>query len=215
MAKPSAERERREEILQAARSCFARRGYHEATMEEVATAAGLSKGLIYYYFKSKQELFLALLDSWFAQFDRAWQESLASGSAAERLRRLGQLSVEAMEESADLMNLLLEFWAHAGRDPALMERFRRALSRYRQLLADVIAEGAREGEFRAVDPQLSAAGVLAAYDGLWFHWMVDPQGVPLRQAGEVLIENFLEGLKRGGLPLERCPRMGVGYASRW
>jgi AcrR family transcriptional regulator len=193
--KPSVEEERRREILQAALSCFSRRGYHETTMEEIAAAAKLSKGLIYYYFKNKQELFLALLDSWFAQFDRTWQGALASGSAEEKLQRLAQLSIETIERSTDLMNLLLEFWAHASRDPALMSRFRQALRHYREDLANVIAEGVGEGEFQAVDLQLSAAGLLAAYDGLWFHWMIDPQGVPIRRAGEVLIKNFLEGLK--------------------
>ncbi|HED04872.1 MAG TPA: TetR/AcrR family transcriptional regulator [Candidatus Fraserbacteria bacterium] len=194
--KPSVQKERREEILQAARRCFSQHGYHETTMEEVAVAANLSKGLIYYYFKSKQELFLALLDSWFAQFDLAWQEVLASGSAEERLRRLAQLDITEIEESADLSNLLLEFWAHAGREPALIGRFHQALSRYRQLLADVIAAGVQAGEFRAVDPWLSAVGLLAAYDGLWLHWMIDPQGAPIRETGEVLTENLLVGLKR-------------------
>lgn len=193
--KPSVEKERKEEILQAALTCFSRRGYYETTMEEIAIAANLSKGLIYYYFKSKRELFLALLDAWFAQFDRRWQEVLALGSAEEKLKQLAQLSIKTIEESKELMHLLLQFWSHMGHDPELMDRFRQFLSHYRGTLAELIAEGMEQDEFRATDPQLSAAGLLAAYDGLWFHWMIDPEGFQIREAGEVLIDNFLNGLK--------------------
>jgi len=194
--KPSVEEERRREILQAALSCFSRRGYHATTMDEVAATARLSKALIYYYFKNKQELFLAVLDTWMAEFERALEEMPAAEPAADRLRRLGRLSAETAEGSAELMNLLFEFWAHAGREPDIRKSFREALSRYRKWIADVIEDGIDAGEFRRVDPELAAVGLAAALDGLWAHWMIDPHGFSFRKACESVVENFLHGMAK-------------------
>lgn len=194
MPKTSVEEKRRREIMQAALRCFSQRGYYAATMDEVAATAHLSKALIYYYFKNKQELFLAVLDSWLAEFEQALEEVSASDSAAGKLRRLGFLSAEAAERSAELMNLLFEFWAQAGREPDLMESFSKALRRYRKWITDVIEDGINDGEFRQVDPQLAAVGLAAALDGLWAHWMLDPQEFSFRQACEVMVENFLRGI---------------------
>src|SRR5437667_7411753 len=57
----------RARILQAARTVFAQRGYHGATIEEIAGEAGLSNGAVYYNFASKEDLFFALLDDWRAE----------------------------------------------------------------------------------------------------------------------------------------------------
>lgn len=195
MPKPSGEEKRRREILQAARGCFSQRGYHDTTMDEVATAAHLSKALIYDYFKNKQELFLAVLDTWFAGFDRAIEEIFASGSAVARLRQFAQLSATVTEESGELLSLIPGFWAHAGREPEIMGSFRRALRRYRRSLARVIEDGITGGEFRQLDPTLTAIGLLGALDGLWAHWAIDQQGFSLRTAVESLIENILHGLR--------------------
>ncbi len=193
--KPSVEEKRRQEIIQAALECFSRNGYYATTMDEVATAANLSKALIYYYFKNKQELFLAVLDAWLSGFDHVLAAVDPSASAEQKLRLLGRVSVEMSEGTTELMTLLFEFWAHAGREPSLMGKIGESIRRYRKWVARIIEDAVASGEFRAVDPALTAIWLFAALDGLLAHWILDQHGFSLCAAMDSLIENILYALK--------------------
>lgn len=165
-------------------------------MEKVAVTAKLSKALIYYYYKNKQELFLAVLDAWLAEFDRPSKTPLLRVQPPHKVRQLAQLSVEAAEKSGDLLRLILEFWAYASRESDIMGSFRLALQRYRRLLSRVIEDGVKDSEFRQeVDPELTAIALFAALDGLWAHWIFDQQGFSLRAASKALVDDFLQGVK--------------------
>ena len=75
--RPSVEAERRQQILDAALTCFSRSGYHQTSMDDLAAELPFSKGLLYYYFPTKRDLFISLLDNWAERSLQAWEVMLS------------------------------------------------------------------------------------------------------------------------------------------
>lgn len=155
-------------VLQAARDLFMERGYHAATLEQIAETAGFSKGVVYSQFASKADLFLSLLEA------RIEERAGMHASLVERFARRGGIRalVEhlAAQDRADPRWLLLvaEFRVHAARDPELGRRYAAAHSRTIEALADSFALVAqRSGERLALEPAVMAElAVALAYGGI-------------------------------------------------
>ena len=131
----------RERILRAARDVFGARGYHPATIEEIAEEAGLSNGAIYYNFGSKEELFLALLDARLDERLEHTRQTLAAGASAPGERALEQEArdiTRSFKESREWRLLLLEFVAYAARNPTFAERFKDHKRRLRTAVAEIL-----------------------------------------------------------------------------
>jgi AcrR family transcriptional regulator len=111
-------------LVQAARRVFLRHGYHAATLDAVAEEAGFTKGAVYSAFDGKADLFLAVLDERVASRVRdieiAGAKAVTPGAQAEALARQ---FVAAIEHDPQWSAVVIEFWAHASRDPELRERF--------------------------------------------------------------------------------------------
>jgi AcrR family transcriptional regulator len=117
-------RHAREELLTAALHVFARRGYEQAGVDEIATEAGYSKGALYWHFSGKEELLTALLDE---RIDAPAREMVALLQSAPPDR---DMSVEAarafarrLREQREAVLLDREYWSLAIRDPALRARY--------------------------------------------------------------------------------------------
>jgi AcrR family transcriptional regulator len=131
----------RERILGAARDVFGARGYHSATIEEIADDAGLSNGAIYYNFGSKEELFLALLDARLDERLEHTRQTLAAGASATGERELEEEArdiTRSFKESREWRLLLLEFVAYAARNPAFADRFKDHKRRLRAAVAEIL-----------------------------------------------------------------------------
>jgi AcrR family transcriptional regulator len=114
----------RAELVEAARRVFLQRGYHGASLEAVAEAAGFSTGAVYSTFPGKADLFLAVLDAHIAErtreMERTGEEATTVVDHAERLAR--QFAAVTRHERAWSL-LVIEFWAYAARDPELRHQF--------------------------------------------------------------------------------------------
>ena len=169
--------ERRAEIIQAAMRCFARNGYHRTSMDDVVAESGLSKGTLYWYFKNKQALFIAMLEAFFAELAAPLEQVVSSsGPVGDRLRILTDLFWETFNEQREVGDLMMEFWAESIRDEAINAYFRRLFEPYIDMLASLIEEGVESGEFRQVSPKAVASFYGAMVDGLWFQALV---GLPI------------------------------------
>jgi AcrR family transcriptional regulator len=148
------QRDRRQEILEAASQVITDRGLAETRIQDIAEACGVSAGLILYYFESKDRLLAEALtlanDRFYLEMSR---EMRKIGSAKERIERLIELSVPGLLPEYSLLDewaLWLEIWVRALRDPQ-MAKEREALDRrWIQSLAEVVRYGRQTGEF-AVD----------------------------------------------------------------
>jgi AcrR family transcriptional regulator len=182
-------REAREELLSAALRVFARRGYREAAVDEIATEAGYSKGALYWHFSGKEELLIALLEE---RIDAPMRDRFALLASAPPER---DMSLEAsrafaqqLSEARDALLLEREYWSLAIRDPELRARY---CERQREL-RDALAAGMTARARHLGTPELTmpaedvARIVMSIIGGLGFDELIEPGTVPPELLGEAL-----------------------------
>ncbi len=156
---------RREEILRATCDEVARRGFANTRAADVAAALGISTGLVFYHFDSKD----ALLSAAFAyaaerDLERLDAASTGNGSARRRLARI--LRMYGPEGPGAGWALWIDAWSAALRSPAMAEVSRRLDVRWKDTVAEVIAQGVAAGELTCPDPSAAAWRITATIDGL-------------------------------------------------
>jgi AcrR family transcriptional regulator len=179
----------RARLLDAAGQVFARRGFHAATVDEVAEAAGYTKGAVYSNFANKDELFLALLDQRLAaQLQQV--EALYAIESSEELRAAMRGRTEQEFAAArDFGVLSLEFSLYAMRNPAAQAELAK---RYRQLrgrLAELITKRyAHHQTAPPMPPEHLAALVLATDTGLFLQYSAEPGALPWELHADAMIQ---------------------------
>ncbi len=146
----------RRRILDSARQIFFQEGFESANLDQVASLAGVAKGTIYRYFKSKAELYVAVLvhnaDAFVERMEQTIDPSL---SPDEQIRRIGLFYFKHYRENREYFRI---FWALENQRliGGLPEKLVRAVTdvwtRCLQILCDQISRGVREGSFRDCDP---------------------------------------------------------------
>ena len=197
--RPDRAEERRKQIMDAALTCFARKGYHKTTMDDIVAESGLSKGTLYWYFKSKDELFFSLVNSLFLEI-RHDIDAIAEQhtSASDKLRALAHEFVSFFDEVTEFLNVFFEFWMQSALNEQLNQLFQNMLVQYRGKIAGIIEDGIEAGEFQEVDAEQLAWAVMAVYDGLWFYKMLAADEVDLEKANQAFLDTLLGGLVTNG-----------------
>ncbi|MCA9549598.1 MAG: TetR/AcrR family transcriptional regulator [Myxococcales bacterium] len=161
------EQARREQILSAARRCFIESGYHPTRMDDIARAAGLSKGGVYFHFKSKQEVFESLVDEEF-QASMRFLEEVTSGSAlvAEKMQNIAAHYMEYFNAAPDAPRFFIVMGEMALRDEALASKLLEMQTAFIVQVSKLIDQGVAEGMLRATDSRTVAALLKALLDGV-------------------------------------------------
>lgn len=159
---------RRRQIHKAALTCFSQKGFHVATMDDIVAESGLSKGTLYWYFPSKKELFVSLLDDAMQQFGTEWQALVESPElgAIEKLKTSLAFFRTEMVKMSPLVNILLEAWALLRHDEDIESRLRDFYKPFVGLMAGIIEDGITEGVFSVDSPQDSAIVIVTLFDGI-------------------------------------------------
>lgn len=149
MSREERQQQTRQRLLDAAVEIFSRRGYHAASVDEIAGAAGFSKGAVYSNFASKEELFLALLDQRFEHEIESWGEPCTADTGGIKDEPATKLSfIEVIERDRAWNLLLVEFLLYAIREesvrPKLAARLRGLQQHLRDHLAKVCAARAQQ-----------------------------------------------------------------------
>ncbi len=194
----------REKILQSAEALFARKGYHETSMDDIVKESGLSKGAIYGYFESKQELFLALSDRRLASIlDEIQSIFSPKDSALQKIDKAVEITfgprIEISEEaSREACRMNLELWVEAPRIKFLQHRLDGRYETAHKFVADIIDEGMSKGEFRQdIDSGALASILLATIDGLSLHWATTGQDFDWQEIKNTLLAVLSEGVLAG------------------
>jgi AcrR family transcriptional regulator len=179
----------RARILRAARSVFGERGFHAASIEEIADEAGLSNGAIYYNFDSKGDLFFALLEERLDERIDHMRQTLAGESRPVDLALADEArdATRSLKESRDWRLLLLEFVAHAARTPSLAPKLRAHKRRLREELAEVLDQRLTDrGVTPAIPTDDLALVATGLANGLAVEELSDPGSVPDELLGDAL-----------------------------
>jgi AcrR family transcriptional regulator len=190
-------------ILRAARAVFGARGFHGATIEEIADEAGLSNGAIYYNFGSKGDLFLALLEERMEERLQHMRRTLTGGGQSDSsglgLEKEARDATRSLKESREWRLLLFEFVAHAARTPSLRPKLRAHKRRYRAAMAEVLEQRVAERRAAGSLPGEQLALVATAVaNGLALEEASDPGAVPDELLGDLLALLMVQNDARGG-----------------
>ncbi len=193
--------ERREQVLTAAADVFRAKGYQAASISDIAARLGSDRANVYYYFASKQEIFLALV-AHAVESNVADVEAAAStaGSPTERLRQVIEALAASYHQHYPYLHLYVqEDMRRLDPDGSDAEKHLRDCGRrYDAALLTITREGVRSGEFRSdIDPQMLKFAVLGAVN--WTHRWFTPGG-PMTgtQVGRAFSDIFLRGVVAGG-----------------
>jgi AcrR family transcriptional regulator len=188
---------RREQILDAAETVFSERGFDKARMDDIVRESGLSKGALYWYYKSKDALIQALLDRVFISEMQEAEALLETDlNANARLRMFIGYAVREYKRFEKLLPLAYEFVALAARSKSVRSTLVGYFRRYLKLLTLIIQEGVKTGEFLPCDAEAAAISLICMYEGMAMLWFIDPTLIDWDEIGDAPLETFLNGLRK-------------------
>jgi AcrR family transcriptional regulator len=195
--KEELEQERRQQILEAAETVFSRQGFNDARMDDIVAESGLSKGALYWYYKSKDAIIMALLDRVFLAQMKTVEDMIdAEGSAEEKLRVFTRAAVTDIRHFERFMTLGYEFVALATRRKEVREKIKGYYRSYTEILAPIIEQGIAEDEFDDVDPRKTALTIIGLYEGITLMWFVDPESIDWDELTEAPLDMLLNGIRK-------------------
>jgi AcrR family transcriptional regulator len=165
-ARANAQRER---ILDAALTCFAREGFHAATMQDIVAESGLSPGAIYGYFTGKTEVVMAIASERHAMERQRMQQALAAADLDTSLVRLIEGFVLGLRDPQEKIwrRLAVQLWAESLSNPKLKREALAGVSQAVEILSPMIRGAQREGRWpRHLDPQSAARVMVAVLQGI-------------------------------------------------
>ena len=183
---------RRQAIVDTSARVFARGGYHATGIMELCTANDLGKGALYHYIGSKEELLAAIhdrvMDEVMLGADRVAE---AGGSPSEQLEMLGDELLDVIHRYPD------HVWVFLHEFPALTgeraEQFRDRRRDYERRVEGVLQAGVDSGEFRTVDPRLTAMAWLGMHNYTYL-WLKEGGRLSARDVAKPFAEIFMQGI---------------------
>lgn len=188
--------ERKNQILDAATEVFVHKGFDKARMDDIVDETGLSKGALYWYFKSKSDIIIAILDRIFqTEFDQLEVQKNIDTSATEDFWQFTEMAINGYTTMIHLMPVAYEFLALAFRNKYVQKALKQYFNRYMNILVPIIERGIDSGEFRPVNAQEAAIAAGAIFEGTILLWVYDKSLVDPEHHIRSGIKLLLEGMK--------------------
>ncbi|HEX8776373.1 MAG TPA: TetR/AcrR family transcriptional regulator [Pyrinomonadaceae bacterium] len=186
--------DKREAILRAATRVFARNGYFNSKVADIASDAGVADGTVYLYFKSKEEILHSI-------FDRSVGDAITEGrrqletitDPREKLRRIAHLHLERLGADRDLA---IVFQVELRSSTKFMEEFSAAgFAEYLGLIRGAVEEGQRAGVFRkGLNAKVVAKILFGALDEMATNWILSKRRYKLAPMADQVLDIFLDGV---------------------
>jgi AcrR family transcriptional regulator len=191
--------DKRRIILDAAIRVFARQGFNGCRVSDIADEAGVAYGLVYHYFRSKDEVLDTLfLERWNVLLDAIRETDRQDISPREKLHQIASFIVDSYRHDPELMKVIIVEVTRAANSfgQTHLGKIREAY----ELIADIVAKAQDEGAFKdTITPQFAAMAFYGAIEQVLTGWIFDllPQGeVEYEQAKEFVVETICAGLDR-------------------
>jgi AcrR family transcriptional regulator len=188
-----------QELKKVALQLFSEKGFHYTSTKEITTAAGVAKGTLYWYWKSKEELAFSLVSDMLSAFLDLIDKAAASrGPVRERLERLVGEVADLYYQEKEYCRLLWKF--RADRHYIFTPEYKDHVANYyvliRKGIAGLVADGIRGGEFKEVDPDYIAFLVLGITEGLEVEWLENESEFSMGEGLRHVMGLLLDSMKR-------------------
>ncbi len=161
---------RKTQILDSALDVLVKKGYENSRMDDIVAQSGISKGAIYWYFKSKKDIYLSLVNHWVWHYSATINHMVADDQpATEQLRNLFDYFRAQFSRDPQVFKALLEFWSLANRDPDFRMKLEKVYREFLAIIKTIVQKGVQTGEFQAMDVEVAALSIMVNIEGLvWF-----------------------------------------------
>jgi AcrR family transcriptional regulator len=179
-------------LFEAAAGIFARKGYHKATVEEIARAIGVAKGTIYYHFENKEDLYLAVIREGVSLFKQKLDGVAATKAPPpEIIAMLIEGHLLFFEQEKDFIFLFLkELFSTSARRELLAEMLAGCL----QVIRNVVEEGIQDGSLRTVDPEITTSALFGMIAIPALHYLSYDRKIPMEPVQKTIGEFFFKGI---------------------
>lgn len=186
--------ETRQRIIMAAIQLLGQKGFADMSMNDIVSVSGISKGGVYWHFKSKDEIIQAIFDFFFdAQLELINATLESDGTAAEKLERIFRL---ASAEAVDNFPPPMEFYALATRSEGLKRGMSDYFEAYRQRVADLLQQGIEDGEFEMSDPAMVSVNIISLLEGSVLIGLLVPHTWGFQAQVNNAVDLILRGLSK-------------------
>ena len=190
---------RREEIIEAFYKVVSEKGFAGATVREIAHTIGCSYRMLHHYFSDKDEVIRSFVDFVSNRYIGELRERTSNGmNAADRLVFINDYLSDSNRFTLEFCRAWVGCWALSNSNSAVSDALNECYNDAREIIADIIRAGIRSGEFREVDPIITANLLLATSEGVTMLWVVNTKSIPIKRVNEHIPEFWLSYLRNHG-----------------
>lgn len=185
--------DKKRRIVEAAVKLISERGYHKATTVLIARESGVSQGMIFHYFKNKENLFFVLLKEGSDKLLQAMEEGIKGKTdTIEKIAGVIEAYLGLAGKEEKLFQLLTRQVRSSGVSSKKLARME--VERPVDFLKEIIEQGMREGIIRRMDAEAAVLCLLGMVDYTVLGWMIEGKKFPLHQVSQLITDLFLNGL---------------------
>ncbi len=195
MSKQDVAAERKDQFVRATVECITKHGYHNFSMQDVARTAGVSKGIIHYYFLNKDDLMMSVLDRVAGDIENILVTDMGSiTDPVQKLRIFMSVAFDIVRGTKEYYQVNMDFWTQINQKKEVRQVISRHYAKFRDSCARVIEEGVKAGVFKNVNPHYHASLVIAIVDGISLQWLFDETVYEYDEVVKVASQQILDGL---------------------
>jgi len=188
---------KRNEILIAAIRVFARQGVSRTKMIDIAHEAGIGKGTVYEYYKSKDEIFYESFRYFMQKTDDIIFKRLNEiKDPVARLEGYIDGWLESMSDSIDLVAIMMDYWAEGirAKNEDSIFNLKKIYAEYRNAISVLLNEGIVKNKFKTVNTKITASILIGMLDGIALQWIMDRKLFRFNEVSEAVKNSFIKGL---------------------
>ena len=186
---------RKDQILNAALTVLVQNGYEGSRMDDVVSESQLSKGAIYWYYKSKKAMYLDLVNFWVIRYSATINHLVENDQAApDQLKSLFNYFIDQYESDPDPFIALTEFWSMAQKDDDFRAKLQKVYSQFLEVLEKIVAKGVKDGDFKKLDIRITAMSIMLNVESINWFTLFDTHGVSARDYIQTISDFILAGL---------------------
>lgn len=189
--------QRRYQILDAALEVIVSKGYEGSSMSDIVEKSKLSKGAIYWYYSSKKEVYLALVNHWVHRYSPTLNLIIEDNKPASvQLKELFNYFITQYETDQKVFKAIAVFWSLASRDNDFKEKFDKVYSEFLALIEKIINKGVESNEFKNIDVKIAALSIMVNIESTIWFTLFDDYGISATKYMKTITEFILAGLKK-------------------
>jgi AcrR family transcriptional regulator len=195
---------RRQDILSAAECLFSKNGFFKTSMAEIATASQFAMGTVYRFFKSKEEIYISIVEAKVEELAALLDEKISrANTPSEKLQTFIQVKLDYADRHRDFFRIYVSEWSgfEWTIKSALGERVWKLYMAQVDLVADLIRQGIRRKEFRKIDPKDGAFALHGMLNSTMYVGILQarPSG-SLAEKQHLISTLFLKGIQKESKP---------------